>query len=106
MTEEAKQYVHPNREKAMKALQGIIDFISIKSASGWTPPDFIYGITTLTRMLVRTTNQVLNDVERLQREIDGLKAEIAQQKTAKDGAPVTVHEIKDPEPAERRANAE
>ncbi len=106
MAEEAKQYVHPNREKALKALQGMIDFVSIKSASGWTPPDFIFGITTFTRILVRTTNQVLNDVERLQRQIDEMKVEIAQLKAAKEDAPVTVHVIQDPEPAERRANAE
>jgi hypothetical protein len=92
MAEEAKQYVHPNREKALKGLQGIIDFVSIKSASGWTPPDFIYGITSLTRLLVRTTNQALNDAERLQRQIDDLKEEIGQLKAGQDGgASVTVH---------------
>ncbi len=102
MAKGAKEYVHPNRDTAMKALQGLIDFVSIKSASGWAPPDFMYGITSLTRILVRTTNQVLNDAERLQRQIDEMKEEIAQLKAWRDGAAaVTVHVVQNPEPTDR-----
>ncbi len=98
MAEEAKQYVHPNREKARAQLQQMIDFINIRNASGWNMPDDLFFITTMVaKGLVQTTNQLISDVERLQCQIDDLKMMQA-------GALVTVHVERPPEPGQERKN--
>ncbi len=106
MGEQAKEYIHPNRNRATKAMQNLINFVTIKGASGWGPADFIFAITAMAQDLVKTTNQALNDVERLQRQIDGLREDIGQLRAERNGATaVTVH-ILDPQPTERKSDAQ
>ena len=74
--QDVSKYVHPMRVVATKNMQALATFMNVhgKGPGAWSFEHIIIAVNLISQGLIRTTNQLFNDVERLQHQIDKMKS--------------------------------